>query len=541
MNQAQAVQGSTPVASRTGEVDRVSIPFGATKPRASEQEKVIIESAENGIVSFDPVRPPRRNHPNAISMAAKMGRPITIPSKPVVMKTPEALFFERAKAHLNRKELVWEKPSGAKRHTPHMEFVKCLHLFGAGVLNKDELFLLLRGLFTQGHAPKGATVNNTIIAQDAANLLRDFEDILHSRGPYADQQMLEKDRSPYGTLRTLDFDYAGCEHPTPSYRSYPADYPKEKFFSHPEQSPDDAEVLNSDLICAGNLARMIDAKDTYDGVRARHNAYEEALCRIEDERFEIDMAIERNAQAIRDIEPLADECMRLGKREEDDGQPIGRLQYKLKPNSLNTIAIGALARAYGDRGDEVLQHLVQNPLIVLPIVYRRLKKKDSEWRKVRAELMSRWGAATASNYEGSMDVRCYFDRKKLEKIFEPTRLVNQCKHTKKYLKSSTSDAQDLADTFRPQFAVGVGDPGAVFYEPLVAVPCKVDSLHRDAIQLLSQQLQAIPNLASLEREKIGRIIAEFVVPWFGYPAHWVMEEVRESFAGHSGPSVVKCK
>jgi len=539
MNQAQAVQGTAPAATRPADVDRVHIPFGATKPRDPEQEKLIIESAENGIVSFEPVRPPRKNQPNAVSMAAKMGRPTTIPHKPVVMKTPEALFFERAKAHLNRKELVWEKPSGAKRHTPHMEFIKCLHLFGAGILNKDELFLLLRSLFTQGHAPKGATVNNTIIAQDAANLLRDFEDILHSRGPYADQQMLEKDRSHYGTLRTIDFDYTGCEHPTPSYRTYPSDYPKEKFFSHPEQSPDDAEVLNFDLICAGNLARMIDAKDTYDGVRARHNMYEEALCRIEDERFEVDMAIERNAQAIRDIEPLADECMRLGKREEDDGQPIGRMQYKLKSNSLNTIAIGAVARAYGDRGDEVLQHLVQNPLIVLPIVYRRLKQKDMEWRKVRADLLSRWGSATTANYEGSMDVRCYFDRKKLEKIFEPARLVDQCKHTKKYIKSSSSDAPDAADAFHPEFAVGVNDPGAVFFEPLVAVPCKVDSLHRDAIQLVAQKLKAMPALASLEREKIGRIIAEFVVPWFGYPAHWVMEEVRESFAGHSGPSVVK--
>lgn len=541
MNQAQAVQGTAPAAARTGEVDRAPIPFGATKPRSKEQERVIVESAEHGVVSFDPVRPPRKNQPNAINMAATVGRPTTIPRKPVVMKTPEALFFERAKVHLNRKELVWEKPSGAKRHTPHMEFLKCLHLFGAGVLSKEELFLLLRGLFTQGHAPKGATVNNTVIAQDAANLLRDFEDILHSRGPYADQQMLEKDRSHYGTLRARDFDYTGCEQPTPSYRTYPADYPKEKFFSHPEQSPEDAEVLNSHLICAGNLARMIDAKDTYDGVRARHNVYEEALCRIEDERFEVDMAIERNAQAIRDIEPLADECMRLGKREEDDGQPIGRLQYRLKPDSLNTIAIGAVARAYGDRGDEVLQHLVQNPLIVLPIVYRRLKQKDIEWRKVKAELMSRWGAATAANYEGSMDVRCYFDRKRIEKTFEPSRLIDQCKHAKKYVKHPSSDVPYLADNLRPQFAIGVEDPGAVFYEPLVAVPCKVDSLHKDAIQLLSQKLQVMPSLASLEREKIGRIIAEFVVPWFGYPAHWVMEEARESFAGHSAPAVVKCK
>lgn len=540
MNQAQAMHGVMPMAPHT-EIERMPIPFGASQPRTLEQEREIIASAQHGIVSFDPVRPPRKNEPNAIALAAKMGRPAQIPPKPVVMKTQEALFFERAKAHLNRKELVWEKPTGAKRHTPHMEFVKCLHLFGAGVLNKEELFLLMKGLFTQGHAPKGAALNNSIIAQDAANLLRDFEDILHGRGSYADQKTLEKDRSTYGTARTCDIDYSDCEEPTPSYRTYPPDYPKAKFFTHPEQSPEEAELLNDELVCVGNLSRMIDSKDTYDGIRARHNVYEEALCRIEDERFEVDMAIERNAQAVKDIEPLADECMRLAKKEEEEGQPIGRLQYKLHPNTLNSVAIGAIARAYGERGDEVLQHLIKNPLNVLPIIYRRLKQKDGEWRKARADLMERWDAATAANYEGSMDVCCYFDRKNIERTFDPKGFLDECKKAKKYAKLSAEDSSDIEDSFPPQFSIGVDDPGAVFFEALVAVPCKVDSIHKDAIQLLSQKLRATSSIESLEREKIGRIISEFIVPWFGYPAHWVMDEVRESFAGSSAPALVKCE
>ena len=63
-----------------------------------------------------------------------------------------------------------------------MEFLKCLHLFGAGVLNKEELLLLLRGLFMQGHAPKsginvGGGASNPSIANDAYELLRDFESV----------------------------------------------------------------------------------------------------------------------------------------------------------------------------------------------------------------------------------------------------------------------------------------------------------------------------------------------------------------------------
>jgi paired amphipathic helix protein Sin3a len=540
MSQAQSMQ-APPKSSARGDNDRLSIPFGATLPRSVEQEREIMASAEHGIVTFEPARPPRRNEPTIAQAAARLGRPQTIPRKPVVMRTPEAIFFERAKAHLNRKELVWERPSGTKRHTPHTEFIKCLHLYGTGVLDKDELFLLMRNLFTQGHAPKGAAGNNPIIAQDAANLLRDFEEILYSRGAYAEQRLMEIYRTKFGTMRTRDFDFTDCETPTPSYRAYPGSFPKERFWVHPEQSPEEAEILNRDFACVGDMERMTDSKDFFDGVRSRHNVYEEALCRVEDERYEVDMAIQRNAQAIKDIEPLAEECLRLGKREEDDGQPIGRLRYKLKPDSLHSIAIGAIGRAYGDRGDEVLQHLVQNPVIVLPIVYRRLKIKDAEWRKVKDDLTGRWDAATAANYEGSRDVRSYFDRKELERLFDASYLIDQCKKAKNFVKDPPKEMNPIADTVRPNFSIGIEDPGAIFYEATVSMPCKVDSLHRDAIQLVSRKLQAMPSLSALDRERIGRIIAEVVVPWFGYPAHWVMEEVRESFAGSAAPAVVKCK
>ena len=105
-----------------------------------------------------------------------------IPELPVQPTTAESAFFERAKLHLNRKELAPDKPPGSKRHTPYTEFLKCLHLFGAGVLNKEELILLLRGLFMQGHAPKsganaGGSASNPAVANDAHELLREFEEV----------------------------------------------------------------------------------------------------------------------------------------------------------------------------------------------------------------------------------------------------------------------------------------------------------------------------------------------------------------------------
>lgn len=43
-----------------------------------------------------------------------------------------------------------------------------------------------------------------------------------------------------------------------------------------------------------------------------------------------------------------------------------------------------------------------------------------------------------------------------------------------------------------------------------------------------------------DRERVGRIWTEFVVPFFNYPAHWVVDEARESFRGELNNVVVKC-
>jgi Sin3 family co-repressor len=282
--------------------------------------------------------------------------------------------------------------------------------------------------------------------------------------------------------------------------------------------------------------------EEYDGARQRHNAYEEAMFRIEDERYEVDMAIERNAQAMRQIEPFAEEVQALREQEEKDGQPIGRLQYQLNRHALNTIHINAIGRLYGDRGDEVLQHLARNPLVVLPIVYQRLKQKDVEWRKVKSELWDKWNAACEANYEGCMDVRCYPYRRELERTFATTGLLDECKHA----RSMARHPEQLKDhpatrAFVPVFALSCSDPGALLFQPHVAIECKVGPSHKDAFKLVTHQLKESLGVSAFDRERIGRIWAEFVVPWFGYPAYWVMDEVRESFRGKLNPSIVKCK
>ena len=177
------------------------------------------------------VRPPRRKELSPAAAATKNGRPQTVPELPIQPTTAEAAFFERAKLHLKRKELAPDKPPGSRRHTPYTEFLKCLHLFGANILNKEELVALLRGLLMQGHAPKsgvnaGGGACNPAVANDAQELLREFEEVLVGRGHFSNQENAIKNSSKYGGLQVRDFDFSHSEKITPSYRSLPNDYPQ---------------------------------------------------------------------------------------------------------------------------------------------------------------------------------------------------------------------------------------------------------------------------------------------------------------------------
>ena len=508
-----------------------SIAFGATAPRSIEREKEIHRRTVYGTVSFGIPRPPRKNLPTISESAKKEGRPTMLPSLPPQPITAETAFFERAKRHLSRRELAPDKPTGRARHTPYAEFLKCMHLFGSGVLNKDELVLLLRGLFVQGHAPKtginaGGGASNPTIATDAHELLNEFQEILIGRGPYADQQCYQKDKSKYGDKRSRDFELT--TRVTPSYVEYPKDYPHDLFMSHTGQTEDDLKVLNVSLVSpAGcNCAP-----------KKRRNIYEEALFSIEDERFEVDMAIERNALAMRKIEPIAQEVQMLREGEEKDGQPIGRLQYKLKPRTLNSIQINSIGRVYGENGDEVVQYLARNPLAVLPIIYQRLLQKDSEWRRQKSEIMPRWKAGCEANYEGSLDNLCYHKRRSLERTFGPEQLRDECKLARKYCSSQIN----WKDTF-VRFGLSLPDKSAIFYEPYALVELKpLSSVHHDAVDLLINHIKIRCATRDGIREKVGRIWTEFMLSFFNYPCGWVEDEARKSFLGKINNAVVQCK
>jgi hypothetical protein len=90
--------------------------------------------------------------------------------------------------------------------------------------------------------------------------------------------------------------------------------------------------------------------------------------------------------------------------------------------------------------------------------------------------------------------------------------------------------------------LSVPDNSAVLYDPYAVVDVKPDSsVHHSAVRLLVQHSNKKCLGRDDIREKVGRVLSEFLISYFDYPVHWVADEARTSFRGEINNFVVRCK
>ena len=50
----------------------------------------------------------------------------------------------------------------------------------------------------------------------------------------------------------------------------------------------------------------------------------------------------------------------------------------------------AIRRIYGDKSGDIIEGLKRNPVVAVPLVLRRLRAKDEEWREVQKNFNKIW-------------------------------------------------------------------------------------------------------------------------------------------------------
>jgi paired amphipathic helix protein Sin3a len=151
----------------------------------------------------------------------------------------------------------------------------------------------------------------------------------------------------------------------------------------------------------------------------RKNTFEEAMSRAEDERHEYAVLLQGFARTIAVLEPLQQRI--------DVLTPDERHVFKLKRDlggPAPAIYERTVKRVYGrEAGAEIYQALQDCPSVAVPVVLRRLRDKDAEWRRLQREWARAWRDADHKNFYRALDHQA------LRKASEKKHLTAKSFHT----------------------------------------------------------------------------------------------------------------
>ncbi|KAI5190926.1 paired amphipathic helix protein Sin3b [Nematocida sp. AWRm77] len=243
----------------------------------------------------------------------------------------------------------------------YREFVKALNMFNQGLLSTSSLLLVIEPFLR--HSPA---------------LFSLFRYYIGHREPDAPPHM----QSSLETYTKVG-----------SYRILPEKY---RHSMHTGQTPEDASVLNIDLMSCPTFS-----SESSTFIFAKKNIHEEVLFRVEDERYEADLLIERISSLIIKLiehEENAVEEANLPKEHADVAFP------KL---CLSAIDKEVLSVVYGSSTDDIILGLIAHPIRAVPVVLKQLRTTEGQWVRARAASVEMWRVAIDKNYIKALDVKGY--------------------------------------------------------------------------------------------------------------------------------------
>uniref|UniRef100_UPI0035901EA7 paired amphipathic helix protein Sin3a isoform X2 n=1 Tax=Myxine glutinosa TaxID=7769 RepID=UPI0035901EA7 len=268
----------------------------------------------------------------------------------------EYAFFEKVRKAL-------------KSHEAYENFLRCLVLFNQEVVSRAELVQLVCPFLSK-----------------FPELFSWFK-VFVGYKEFSHLEALPKDRSSEGIA--MEIDYASCKRLGPSYRALPKSYQQPKCSGRTALC---REVLNDTWVSFPSWSE----DSTF--VSSKKTQYEEHIYRCEDERFELDYVLETNLATIRVLEVIQRKMSRMS--EEDKNR--FHLDACLGGSS-EVVHRKAVQRLYGEKASEIIDALKRNPVVAVPVVLKRLKSKDEEWREAQRGFNKTWREQNEKYHLKSLD------------------------------------------------------------------------------------------------------------------------------------------
>uniref|UniRef100_A0A2K6MG11 SIN3 transcription regulator family member A n=1 Tax=Rhinopithecus bieti TaxID=61621 RepID=A0A2K6MG11_RHIBE len=286
-----------------------------------------------------------------------------------------------------------------------------------------------------------------------------------------------KERATEGIA--MEIDYASCKRLGSSYRALPKSYQQPKCTG---RTPLCKEVLNDTWVSFPSWSE----DSTF--VSSKKTQYEEHIYRCEDERFELDVVLETNLATIRVLEAIQKKLSRLSAEE----QAKFRLDNTLGGTS-EVIHRKALQRIYADKAADIIDGLRKNPSIAVPIVLKRLKMKEEEWREAQRGFNKVWREQNEKYYLKSLDHQGINFKQNDTKVLRSKSLLNE-------IESIYDERQEQATEENAGVPVG----------PHLSLAYEDKQILEDAAALIIHHVKRQTGIQKEDKYKIKQIMHHFI-------------------------------
>ncbi|XP_072393755.1 paired amphipathic helix protein Sin3a [Diabrotica undecimpunctata] len=240
-------------------------------------------------------------------------------------------------------------------------------------------------------------------------------------------------------------------------------------------------------------------------VSSRKTQYEEYMYRCEDERFELDVVIEVNASTIRVLEGIN---KKMGRMNSDDLNKF-KLDDCLGGNSP-TLHQRAIRRIYGDKAQDIIDGLKRNPAVAVPVVLRRLKAKEEEWREAQKGFNKVWREQNEKYYLKSLDHQGINFKQTDVKALRSKSLFNE-------IETIFDERHEPEDNTNTEPIVG----------PHLVLHYKDRTILDDATNLLIHHVKRQTGIQKGEKRRIKRLLSQFIPDLFFHPRLQLSDDERE--------------
>ncbi|XP_053172449.1 paired amphipathic helix protein Sin3a-like isoform X2 [Scomber japonicus] len=373
-----------------------SVLLGKTAPDRAES----VRNDHGGTVKRPLLNNKQRLSQNGLPIRRPVG--VGVGVTPPVKKKPKIVMKDHGMTEVGKhststETMFFEKVKKALRSSEAYDnFLRCLHIFNQEVISRAELVQLVIPFL--GKFPELFTWFKNFLGYRES-----------SHGESSQAESLPKERATEGIA--MEIDYASCKRLGSSYRALPKSYQQPKCTG---RTPLCREVLNDTWVSFPSWSEDSTV------VSSKKTQYEEHIYRCEDERFELDVVLETNLATIRALETVQRRLSRMSAEEQ--------LRFKLDNTlggSSEVIHRKAIQRIYGDKAHDIIDGLKKNPAVSVPIVLKRLKIKEEEWREAQRGFNKIWRDQNEKYYLKSLDHQGINFKQNDTKVFRSKTLLNE--------------------------------------------------------------------------------------------------------------------